>query len=75
MAQRTASTTLRNSTTAPSPVRLDDAPVMHREYGIDQVAPQRPQPSEDAILVRASKPGVADDVGYQDRREFPGLAH
>jgi hypothetical protein len=42
---------------------------------IDQVAPEGPQPSEDAIFVCASKPGVADDVGRQDRGEFPGLAH
>jgi hypothetical protein len=47
---------------------------MHGEDRIDQVAPQGPEPSEDAIFVRARKPGVADDVSDQDRREFAGLA-
>ena len=54
---------------------LDDAPVMHGDGGIDQIAAQRPQPRQDAILVRAGEPAVADDVGDQDRRDFPGLAH
>jgi hypothetical protein len=48
---------------------------MHGEDRIDQIAPKGPEPSEDAVLVRASKPGVADDVGYQNRGQFPGLAH
>ena len=54
---------------------LDNAAVMHRDCGIDQVAPKGAKPSESSILVRARKPGVADDVSDQDRREFPGLAH
>ena len=33
------------------------------------------QPRERALLVRAREPAVADDVGDQDRRDFPGLAH
>ena len=47
----------------------------HGDGRIDQIAAKRPKPCEDAIFVRASKPGVADDVGYQDRGQFPGLAH
>ena len=43
--------------------------------GIDQIAAQRPQPRQRAILVRAGEPAVADDIRDQDRREFPGLAH
>ena len=54
---------------------LDDAAMMHGDCGIDQVASKGPKPCEDAIFVRASKPGVADDVGHQDRSQFPGLAH
>jgi hypothetical protein len=27
------------------------------------------------MLVGAREPGAADDVSYQDRREFPSLAH
>jgi hypothetical protein len=47
---------------------------MHRDGGVDQIASKGPKPCEDAIFVCASKPGVTDDVGHQDRREFPGLA-
>ena len=48
---------------------------MHGEDRIDQVAPKGAEPRENAILVSACKPGVADDVGNQDRGQFPGLAH
>ena len=48
---------------------------MYGEYRIDQIAPKGPEPSENSILVRASKPRLADDVGDQDRRELPGLGH
>jgi hypothetical protein len=54
---------------------LDDAAVMHGDGRINEVAPKGPEPCEDAIFVRASKPGIADDVGHQDRGEFPCLAH
>ena len=52
---------------------LDDAAVMDGDGRVDQIAPKGPKPCEDAIFVRASKPAVADDVGYQDRRQLPGL--
>ena len=54
---------------------LDDAPVMHGDGRIDQVAAQRPQSRQDAILVRARQPAVTHDVGSQDRRDFTALAH
>ena len=54
---------------------LDDAPTMGGDGGVDQVAPQAPQARERAILVRSREPGVADDVGHQDRRELSGLRH
>jgi len=37
-AQRTASTTLRNSTRAPSPVRFTTRPFVHGDGRIDQIA-------------------------------------
>jgi hypothetical protein len=64
MAQFTASTTLRNSTIAPSPVALDDAAVVHGDGRIDQVASERPQPRQNPILVRSGKPRIADDIGH-----------
>jgi hypothetical protein len=42
----------------------NNAPVMHGDCRIDQVAAQGPEPGEDAIFVRARKPGIADDVSY-----------
>jgi hypothetical protein len=42
---------------------LDDAAVMRGDGGIDQTAPQPPDPRQGTILVRAREPAVADDVG------------
>src|SRR6516225_6350489 len=54
---------------------LDDAAVMHRDGWVDQVASERTQPRQNPVLVGSGKPGVADDIGHQDRGQFPGLAH
>jgi hypothetical protein len=54
---------------------LDDAAMMGRDRGIDQIAAQPPQPRQRAILVRASEPAVADDVRDQNRCYFPGVAN
>ena len=54
---------------------LDDASIMNGDCRIDQVAAQGPEPCQRAILVRSGEPAVADDIGDQDRRKFPGLAH
>ena len=54
---------------------LDDAPVMRGDGGIDQIAAQAPEPRKGAVLVGAGEPGVADHIGDQNRRDFPGLAH
>jgi hypothetical protein len=75
MAQRTASTTLRNSTIAPSPVRLTMPPVADSDCGINQIAAQRAQPCQNAILVRSCEPAVADNIGNQDRSDLPGFGH
>jgi hypothetical protein len=48
---------------------------MHRDSGVDQVAAKGPKASKDSILIGTRKPLVADQVGDQDRGEFPGLAH
>ena len=54
---------------------LHNAPVMRGDGGIDQIAPQPPQPRQGAILVGAGKPAVSDHVRRQYRSEFPGLGH
>jgi hypothetical protein len=48
---------------------------MGGDGGVDQVAAQRPEPRECSLLVDAGQPAVADDIGDQNRRELPGLAH
>jgi hypothetical protein len=73
IAQRTASTTLRNSMIEPSPVH--SAPVMRGDGRVDQIAAKAPEPRERAILVSASEPAVAEDIRHQNRREFSALAH
>ena len=49
--------------------------MMHGDGGIDQVAAQRPEPRKSAILVGPGEPAVTDNIGDQDRRDFPGIAH
>src|SRR5580693_5332507 len=52
---------------------LDDAAVMQGDGRIDQIAAQRPEPRQSAILVRARQPAIANHVGDKNRRNFPGL--
>ena len=54
---------------------LDDATVMHGDRRVDEIASQRPQPSQGPILVRARQTAVAHDVGCKNRRQFPQLGH
>jgi hypothetical protein len=54
---------------------LDHPAVVHGDGRIDQVASERPQPRQNSVLVGSRKPRIADDVGHQDRGQFPGLAH
>ena len=75
MAQRTASTTLRNSTMLPIAGALDDAAVMHGDSRINQVAAKPSKPGENAIFVRSRETAVADHVGAKDRRKFSSFGH
>jgi hypothetical protein len=52
---------------------LDDATVVHRDRGIDEVASQRPQTSQRTILVGAGQPAEAYNIGGQDGGKFPAL--
>src|SRR5208337_3249637 len=51
---------------------LDHPAVVDGDHRIDEVAAERPQPGENAVLVGAGKPREADDVGNQNCRQ---LAH
>ena len=61
IAQRTASTTLRELDDAAVAGPLDDAAMMHRNCGIDQVAAQGAQSRQSSIFVRARKVGYNGD--------------
>ena len=60
---------------APSPVLLTIAPVMHVDGRVDQIAAQRRQPRERTVLVRSNQPAVTDNVGDQDRSDLSGSRH
>ena len=44
-------------------------------YRVDQIAAELSQPRQRALLVRLSETAVSNDIGNQDRRKLPGLAH
>ena len=75
MAQRTASTTLRNSMMTAVAGALHHAPVMDGDGRVDQIAAERPQPRQCPLLVGASKPAVSDHIRRQNCCELPGLDH
>ena len=50
---------------------LDHPAAIGLDRGIDQIAAQRPEPRQRAILIRPGEPAIADDIGRQDRRDFP----
>ena len=54
---------------------LDGASMVRGDRGINQIAAQRAQPRQRSLLVGPGEPAVADNIGDQDRRDFPGLAH
>jgi hypothetical protein len=39
------------------------------------IAPQRPQPRQNAIFIRTGEPAVTDYIRRQYRRKLPGLRH
>jgi hypothetical protein len=54
---------------------LHDAPMVHSDGRIDQVAAERPQSRQNPVLVGPGEPAIADHIRAKDRRKFPGLAH
>ena len=54
---------------------LDDPPAMGLDGRIEQFAAERAHPRQRRLFVGAGQAAVADDVGDQDRRDFPSLAH
>ena len=57
------------------PSSLNDALMMGVDGGIDQIAPQPPQPRQRAILILPREPAVADDIRDQNRRDFTHSPH
>ena len=54
---------------------LNDAPAMHGNGWVNEIAAQRPQPRQSATFVRLGEATVADDVGGQYRCKLPGFRH
>ena len=54
---------------------FDDAPVMDGDGRIDEIAAQRPQARQRAILIRAGEPAKSHHICGEDRRELPYFAH
>ena len=48
---------------------LDDPPAMPVDLGVGDLAPDRLQGKQRPLLVLAHQPGIADDIGRQDRRQ------
>jgi hypothetical protein len=63
IAQRTASTTLRNSMMLPSPVRL----TMRGDCRVYKIAAKPSEPRQRPFLIDAGQPAIADDVGDENR--------
>jgi hypothetical protein len=40
----------------------DDAAMVHRDYGINQIATDRPEPRQNSIFVRAGESAIADHI-------------
>ena len=74
MAQRTASTTLRNSMMPPSQF-AHNVPVVHGNGRGDQIAPDSTQPRKRPLLVGTGKLAVSGYVRRKNGRELPGLRH
>ena len=80
-AQRTASTTLANSTSMPSPVvgspgqKPGDAAAVLPDLRVDELAAMRLEAFERPFLVRPHQPRIPRHIGGEDRGKTAGLAH
>ncbi len=54
---------------------LDHAPVVDGDGRVDQIAAQRAEPGERAVLVRAGETAESDHVGGEDRGKFSRFGH
>src|SRR6516164_3645613 len=54
---------------------LDDAASVLSDPRVDGFGAQRLEPAESALFVGFDQPRIAGDIGREDRRETPGLAH
>jgi hypothetical protein len=53
---------------------LDDPAMVRGDRRLDQIAEKRAQSRERSLLVRAGESAITDDIGDQDRCDFPSLA-
>ena len=50
---------------------LDDSAMVRGDRRLDQITEERAKPRKRALFVRACQPAITDDIGDQDRRDFP----
>jgi hypothetical protein len=50
-------------------------PAVGRNHWIEHLRAKHTHATGRPFLVGSGKAGIADDVGHQDRGQFPGLAH
>jgi len=74
-AQRTASTTLANSTSMPSLVVLTIRLWCSAIFGSEELAAQRFEAFERAFLVHPHQPRIPGHIGGKDRGETAGSGH
>jgi hypothetical protein len=48
---------------------------MQGDRWVDPIAAQGPKPRQRAVLVRTRHAAEADDIGGEDRGDFPGFGH
>jgi hypothetical protein len=74
-AQRTASATLANSASRPSPVVLTMRPWCSLIFGFDQLPAMRLEVFERAFLVRTRQTRIAHHIGGEDRGKTARRGH
>src|SRR5689334_1563232 len=74
-AQRTASTTLAKLDQHAVPGGLDDAAVVLGDFRIDELAAQRLEAFERALLIRPHQPRISRHIGGEDRGKAAGCRH
>jgi len=72
IAQRTAAAKFDKESVARA---LDDPPLVNGDGRVDQIAAQRPEPGERAILVSRGQTAESNHISGEDRSDLPRFSH